>query len=200
MKIKLTPDGNHYRATINGRLADVPRVTHILKTLKLIWVPDDPAALALGSATHAAIHYLLEDRLDLKSVDDLVRPRLAAAQKFMQQMDVKPIAIERPIASNLGYAGTPDLICSFGGNGKERAVVDFKCSTSVQAAAGLQLVAYAGGSSATPIGRFVCLLLPDGEYKLAVFPASAWYGDWRAWLGCLSLYAWVMRQKKGKKE
>ena len=145
LKVELAPDGNHY---LLGK-KQMPRVTHVLRTLKLVYVPDDPAAQQLGQAVHLGIRYVLEGRLDRKSVDPLTMPRLEAAEKFVKDMGVTPLAIEKPVASDLGYAGTPDLVCTFG-KGPERAVVDFKCSTSAQAAAGLQLVAYAGASSTAP--------------------------------------------------
>lgn len=189
MEISLTPDGAAYRA---GKLT-LPRVTTILKTLQLVRYPDDHAAMALGRATHLAVRYLLEERLDWKKLDEQVRPRVEAARKLIKQLDIRPIAIERPIASNLGYAGTPDLVCTFGKT-PQRAVLDWK-NGKPQAAAALQLIAYAGGSASSPIGRMTCELKADGDYNLVVWPAKEWYGDWRAWLGALSLYGWVEKRR-----
>lgn len=190
MEISLTPDGDHYQA---GKVI-VPRVTHILKTLQLVRYPDDPAAMALGQAAHLAVRYLLEERLDWKTIDEQVRPRVEAARKLIRDLDIRPVAIEKTIFSTLGYAGRPDLICTFG-KSSARAVIDFKTGKP-QAAAALQLIAYAGGSANQPIGRMTCELKADGDYNLVVWPAKEWYGDWRAWLGALSLYNWVEKRRR----
>lgn len=193
MNVELTPDGQHYKV---GKL-QMPRVTSILRTLQLVRYPDDPAAMALGTASHLAIRYLLEQRLEWKSLDEQVRPRVEAARKFCKQLDVQPIDIERTVASNLGYAGTPDLICTFGRT-PQRAVIDWKCGKPQHAAA-LQLVAYAGASATAPMGRMTVELKDDGDYSLIVWPAADWYTDWRAWLGALSLFSWVQKRKQAYK-
>ncbi len=188
---ELNPAGTAY---LVGK-REVPRVTAILRALRLEYMPDDPAALARGQAVHLCARYLLENRLDWKSVDDTVVPFVKAAQKAIAELKIKPLAIERTVVSNLGYAGTPDLLCTFD-KSPERAMLDWK-SGKAQASAALQLVAYAGASSAAPIGRLVCELREDATYRIVAFPAANWFMDWRAWLGALSLYQWVRRQKKG---
>ena len=192
MNLELNAEQSHYIVGKN----QVPRVTHVLKTLNLVRYPDDPAAMALGSATHLGIRYLLENRLDWKTLDPLVLPRVQAAQKFCTDLDVHPIAIEKPVCSNLGYAGRPDLVCSFGKT-QERCIIDWK-NGKPQAAAALQLVAYAGASTSAPIGRMTVELRDDATYNLVVWPASRWFADWKAWLAALTLYQWINQQRRKK--
>jgi hypothetical protein len=189
MNIELTADGSHYK--VGART--VPRVTTILNALRLQYTPDDPAALARGTAVHAAICFMLENRLDMKTVDDICLPYVIAAQRVIADLKIKPIAIEKPIVSSLGYAGRPDLICTFG-DSPERCAWDWKTG-KVQAAGALQLVAYAGASSSAPIGRIACELTREGTYNVIAFPAKDWYADWRCWLGCISVYQWISRRK-----
>ena len=190
MNLELTPDRTHYQVGARA----VPRVSTIIRVLQLARYPDDPAALARGEAAHLCIRYMLENRLDPKTVDPIVKPYVDAAAKVISDLRIKPIAIERPVLSPIGYAGTPDLLCTFG-NSQERCVLDWK-SGKIQAAGALQLVAYAAASSAAPIGRIGCELGDDGSYNLVVFRAKDWRADWRAWLGAVSLYQWVVRMKK----
>lgn len=198
--IKLLSDERSY--DVDGR--KLARVTTILSDLRLIYRIDDEAAKARGTAVHLAIRYFLEDRLDWKSVDPAILNYVQAAQKFCSEMDVHPIAIEEPVAlPEMGYAGRPDLICTFG-RSNAKAIVDWSSGGPVPVTKGLQLIAYGAarpvGEKAPnrplpPIGRVGVQLREDGTYLASIFDVKNWYADWRAWLGAISLWTWVQRVK-----
>lgn len=186
---------------VDGR--KLARVTTILSDLRLIYRIDDEAAKARGTAVHLAIRYLLEERLDWKTVDSAILPYVQAAQKFCSDMDVHPIYIEQHMAlPELGYAGTPDLICTFG-RSSAKAVVDWSTG-AIPVTKGLQMIAYGAArpigaqppkQPQPPIGRVAVELRDDGTYNTKIFDVKHWYADWRAWLGAISLWTWVQRVK-----
>lgn len=196
--IELLSDERSYE--VDGR--KMPRVTTILNDLRLIYRIDDEAAKARGTAVHKAISFLLEERLDWKSVDPLILGYIQAAQKFCSDMDVHPIAIEQHVAlPELGYAGTLDLLCTFG-RSNAKAIVDWSSGGSVPVTKGLQLIAYGAArpigtkppkQPLPPIGRVGVQLREDGTYITNVFDVKTWFQDWRAWLGAIALWQWVRR-------
>lgn len=181
----------------------LPRVSTILGDLKLIYRIDDEAAKARGTAVHRAIQFMLEDRLDWESVDPAILGYVKAAQKFCSDMDVHPIAIEQPVAlPELGYAGTPDLVCTFG-RSQAKTIVDWSTG-QVPVTKGLQMIAYGAArpigtkpprTPQPPVGRVAVEIREDGTPHIQIFDAKYWYGDWRAWLGAISLWQWVTRVK-----
>jgi hypothetical protein len=197
--IELLSDERTY--DVDGR--KMPRVTTILGDLRLIYRVDDEAAKIRGTAVHKAIAFLLEERLDWKSVDPLILGFIKAAQKFCADMDVHPIAIEQHVAiPELGYAGTLDLLCTFG-RSKAKAVVDWSTG-AIPVTKGLQMIGYAAArpigtkppkQPLPPIGRVGVELREDGTYITKIFDVKYWYADWRAWLGAIALWQWVTRVK-----
>ena len=181
----------------------MPRVTTILSDLRLIYRIDDEAAKARGTAVHLAIRYMLEDRLDWESLDPAIIGYVKAAQKFCADMEVHPLAIEQAVAlPELGYAGTLDLLCTFG-RSNAKAIVDWSTG-SVPVTKGLQMVAYGAArpigakppkQPLPPIGRVAVELRENGTYLTSIFDVRFWYQDWRAWLGAIALQQWVQRVK-----
>lgn len=67
-----------------------------------------------GSMVHLACHYDITGELDEDSLDDEIRPYLAAFRKFMAESGFKVDKSEVPAANlTYGYAGTPDLVGCF---------------------------------------------------------------------------------------
>lgn len=174
--------------TYKVRGVSYPRVTTILNALRLTWYPDDPAALARGTAVHEACRFLDENDLDRKSLDPMIVPYVDAWEKCKRELNVQIVSIEKPLLDPLlGYGGTPDRVLRIGG---ELFVGDLKTGEIADSLA-LQEVAYGALISKDKvIGRIGIQLKPDGTYSTRTFPAADWYRDWRAWLGCMSLYQW----------
>jgi len=93
----------------------IPSVTQILLAEHFIddtWFTE--WAMNKGSHVHKAIHYDILDCLDEETLDDEIRPYLAAFRKFMKESGFKVERSEVPgINTTYGYAGTPDLVGCF---------------------------------------------------------------------------------------
>jgi len=191
MSLEIVENSRTYKS--GGRV--VPSVTTILSALKLTWWPDDPAALARGTAVHQACRFLDENDLDQKSLDPMVLPYVDAWAKCKRELKVKIMAIEQPVVDwTLGYGGTPDRKLKING---ELFVADLKTGEIADSVA-LQTVAYGAlVANGKPVGRIGIQLKPDGSYSTRQFPASEWYRDYRAFLGAMSLYQW-MKWRNGK--
>lgn len=93
----------------------LPSVTQILQAEGFIntafydeWSRDK------GSMVHLAIKYDLSGELDEETLDEEIRPYLAAFRKFMRESGLKIEKNEIPgINTIYNYAGTPDLIGCF---------------------------------------------------------------------------------------
>lgn len=109
--VTFEPEGHAY--TWNGRR--LPSITGILKDEGFIdttffdeWSRDK------GSMVHLACHYDLAGELDEDSLDDEIRPYLAAFRKFMAESGFKVDKSEVPgVNTTYLYAGTPDLVGCF---------------------------------------------------------------------------------------
>jgi hypothetical protein len=99
--------------TANGVI--VPSITQILSAEGFIntdWY--DEWSCNKGTQVHKAVHYDVLGELDEESVDEEIRPYLAAFRKFMKESGFKVERSEVPaINTTYGYAGTPDLIGCF---------------------------------------------------------------------------------------
>jgi len=157
----------------------VPGVTTILSRTGLAdfsYIPESlrDYALERGSLVHEAAHYLLEDDLDLASVDPAIAGYLQALDKFIHHSDFTPELLEHKVFDPISwYAGTLDSVGNFPTLG--RTIVDWK--TGGMDAVRWQLAAY-GRLVAPPVyNRVAVKLNKDGTYKLKHFPASTFKKD-----------------------
>lgn len=146
-------------------------------------------ALARGTAVHTACEYLLNKRLDWKTLDERIKPYVEAAAKFLADagadLEDNPL-IERPVwHPALRYAGMPDLVCKVFG---VRAVIDWKSGGT--GAAGLATAAYelavrTNEKLTKPLRRMVVQLKPDGTYKKTDLTDA---NDYPMWTAAASLF------------
>lgn len=126
----------------------VPSVTQVLKAtgyIDLIGVPEPVliAARDRGRRVHTALHYLLEDDLDLSTVDEQDRGYLESAQAYLAKHVINPIRMEcRLWSERYAVAGTTDLIALH--DDGFVSVDDFKTGEPSDVAADLQTAAYHG--------------------------------------------------------
>lgn len=170
-------------------MTDLPHVTSIIKAAGLMgdmsFVPD--GAMEIGTAVHAATHYLDDGDLDMDSLDPKVALRVASYQKFLDEVKPKVIAAELPISTDIyGYVGTLDRIMVING---ATTVLDIK---GVMASDwhGVQLAAYQYIASQEhkryDIRRHNLYLRDDG-YKLVERTRK---DDWPAFVAALNLFNW----------
>lgn len=109
--VTFEPEGHIY--TWNGRR--LPSITQILAAEGFIntdWY--DEWSRDKGSMVHLACHYDITNELDEDSLDDEIRPYLAAFRKFMADSGLKVERSEVPgVNTTHIYAGTPDLVGCF---------------------------------------------------------------------------------------
>jgi hypothetical protein len=161
-----------------------PHVTDIISAAGLIETAFfTTAARDLGTAVHAATHYLDEGDLNWASVDPVALPRLRSYQRFLDE--VKPVVLsveEAVIHETYRYQGRLDRRMQI--NGRE-AVVDIKGPFRAPWQA-IQVAAYAGCFE-LPMARYT-LHLEDEKYQLIehrgrrdfdVFKAALTIAAWR---------------------
>lgn len=109
--VEFEPDGHVY--TYQGQ--HWPSITQILKAEGFIdttWF--DEWSRDKGSMVHMACHYDITGELDEDSLDDEIRPYLAAFRKFMAESGFTVTHAEAPgVNTTHSYSGTPDLIGCF---------------------------------------------------------------------------------------
>ena len=109
--VEFQPDTHIYSRA--GKI--FPSVTGILQAEGFVdsaWFTD--WARDKGSHVHTAINYDLAGELDEDTLDDEIRPYLAAFRKFMAESGFKVERSEVPgVNTTHLYAGTPDLVGCF---------------------------------------------------------------------------------------
>jgi hypothetical protein len=109
--VTFEPEGHVY--TWNGIHPD--SITQILKAEGFIntdWY--DEWSRDKGSMVHLACHYDIAGELDEDSLDDEIRPYLAAFRKFMADSGLKVERSEVPgVNTTHLYCGTPDIVGCF---------------------------------------------------------------------------------------
>jgi hypothetical protein len=160
-----------------------PHVTDILAGAGLIDATFfTQAARDVGSAVHAATHFLDEGDLDWRSVDPVALPRVRTYQRFLDE--VRPVVLgveERVFHEAYRYQGTLDRRMQI--NGLE-AVVDLKGPYRAPWQA-IQVAAYAG-TFARPMARYT-LHLDDEKYQLIEHRGRR---DFDVFKAALTLTAW----------
>lgn len=160
-----------------------PHVTAILAQAGLVekgWFKDYD--LSRGSALHKAAQYLDEGTLDWESVDGVILGRLAAYQRFKDEVQPVILAIEEPVVNeDYRYCGTLDRRLVIGGR---EGVLDIK-GPSRAAWQALQVCLYAY-TFPRPMARWT-LHLSDEEYRLIEHKDR---NDWNVARAAITLAAW----------
>lgn len=139
-------DAEKHEYTLNG--VYVPSVTQVLRLSGYVNFDGVPpnvleAARARGSRVHAALHYLLEDDLDLSTVDDADRGYLESFQKYRAKHIRSVLRVEFKVWSNrYACAGTTDIIAIH--DDGLVSIDDVKTGDPSDVAADLQTAAYHG--------------------------------------------------------
>jgi hypothetical protein len=121
-----------------------------------------------GTAVHKAVNLMALDSLDEASLDDRIKPYLAAFQQFQVVSHFELIASEMIVYSaGYNYAGTLDL---YGKINNHPAIIDIKTG-SIPSWAGIQLSAYLYAGIECDLvkansKRFALLLTDIGKFKL----------------------------------
>jgi len=178
--------GHLYR--LGGK--EIPSVSQIIRDNRLgpdlshVAIADLEHARALGTAVHAALHYLDEGTLDEGSVDPAVAPYVAAWLHFKAARRVAIVEMERRYADSAHwFAGTLDRIVA--ADGGQRVLIDIK-SGGVEGA-NYQTAAYhflAGESPSTR--RWAVQLHPERLVPYSVHPYTS-PRDWRIFRSALEL-------------
>jgi len=100
-------DGKH-EYVVDG--VPVPSVTQVLKGVGIVQNWGTEADMQRGSFVHKAIHLLVESKLDMDSLDSLLKPYVAGFLMFLSETGFK-VELSEHIVYNrkMGYAGTLDL-------------------------------------------------------------------------------------------
>lgn len=191
-------DPERHTYALDGR--PLPHVTGVLSALGLIsYEGIAPDVLdrkrRIGQAVHAATHYYDEGTLDEASLSPIVRPYIAAWQRFRLESGFKPIELERAVYSaQYRYAGTFDRIGWLNGL---VVLLDIKVVRQLQPAVSLQTAAYAQAAHETfgarIAARYAVKLYDDEQYRLSdpfMDPQ-----DLHLFLAALALATWKGNQK-----
>jgi hypothetical protein len=143
-----------------------------------------------GSALHRAIHYYEQRDLDFSSLDNRLKPRIGAYERFKADMQWNPDLIEQPLYRKSPlYAGTIDAAQL------DRAVCDFKSGELLPIYA-LQLCFYAY-MLPNPLmyERWSVRLKADGKYDLKTYGRQDMGADWNICQSILNVLNW--RERNG---
>lgn len=181
-------DAGTHTYMLNG--VRVPSVTQILAPLEdFSMVPPDvlEAARIRGQHVHEACDLFDRDELDWQSLDLALVPYVEAWRNFICESGAVVIASEtRVVHEQLGYAGSPDKVLSWG---KREVIPDIKATAIVPRTVGAQTAAYAKARHFMLGGREpsrCCIhLRPDGKYSVHPRRDPA---DWALFISCLNVY------------
>ena len=118
------------------------------------------------------IHYAIElyNELGVIEIDDEYKGYLDAYLSFVRTYDFKPIYNERQVVSELGYAGTVDVVAEVNG---VLTVIDYKTTAMLNdKKTGLQIAAYRQALREEGIevdNGAVLQLKKDGKYKFVMY-------------------------------
>ena len=118
-----------------------------------------------GTATHSATALYDENRLDIKSLDIALEPRLEAWILFKRDFGITKFKeIEKQVYSTrYQYAGCLDRLTW------NDDLIEIKTCTTIPKTTGLQLMGYQGAYEEmykVKIKRRICVQLLDGTYKM----------------------------------
>lgn len=182
-----------HRYTLDGRV--LPSVTQIIAPLiNYSMVPAEALEYARdrGTAVHKTLELYDKNDLDEESLDEALKPYLAAWKKFIRDNNPKWGTIEEPMHhAILGYAGTPDRT---GLLGPRSFVLDIKTTVQLSPAVGVQLSGYdllAGHTTGMSADDLIAVQLrKDGTYRFRFYAK-----DSATFLSCLSIFNFHQRSK-----
>jgi len=187
MSLVFNPENHEYK------LDDVklPSVTQILQGAGLSdFSKVNPELLkraqSFGTAAHLACQLYDENRLDIKSLDIALEPRLEAWILFKRDFGISEFKeIEKQVYSTrYQYAGCLDRLTM------EDALIEIKTCTTIPKTTGLQLSGYQGAYEEmykVKIKRRICVQLLDGTYKMEEYKEKS---DFRVFTSCLNVINW----------
>jgi hypothetical protein len=152
-----------------------------------------------GSAAHLATRYYDEGRLDPKTVDDAVKPRLEAWKKFLKATGYQPALIEHRVADEAyRYCATLDRCGRFENDPAENpaVLVEIKNFANGQPPAwvALQLAAQGRALDPTQIFRRIAVMLkPDATYACVEYSLQHYLDDVNDFLAMLRTVRWKQR-------
>jgi hypothetical protein len=121
-----------------------------------------------GSMVHLANKYLLEDRLDMGTLDPRIFSYVDGTRAFINDMGYKPQIIEEPMSHpTYRYGMTPDTIGTVRQFGEELVLIDWKTGAKDKATI-IQMASYVEGLRANGIEVkhvYIIYLKDDGTYK-----------------------------------
>lgn len=185
-------DAATHTYTVGGR--PVPNVTRILSPLvDYSMIPAGKLEIARqkGVAVHKMVELDARGDLDEDGLPDWMRPVLKQWRKYCADTGFTVIESERKVYhQTYGYAGTLDLIGTFGGQGDEHALIDVKRSFLAGQVIGLQTAAYAEAyideiGHKLIVNRYALRLNENGPYRLEPYPGKT---DFQSFLTCLSFH------------
>lgn len=161
----------------------IPSVTEILRKVGLSkdFTGIDPFYADRGKATHLAIQFFLEGRLDENSLDPVIVPYFEGFKKYFAEHPMGITRCEVKGSYQDDFAGIMDCIT-------ETEIIDWKCSKDHDKVAELQGEAYKW-IEAQEKGKFlpfkVVQFCGDGGYEIFE------YGDTAShWASVMDLYQW----------
>ena len=169
----------------------IPSVTQILQGAGLSdFSKVNPELLkraqSFGTAAHLACQLYDENRLDIKSLDIALEPRLESWILFKRDFGITEFKeIEKQVYSiKYQYAGCLDRLTM------DDALIEIKTCTTIPKTTGLQLMGYQIAReemSKIKIKRRLCVQLLDGTYKMEEYKDRT---DFRVFTSCLSIVNW----------
>ena len=149
-------------------------------------------AKKFGTSTHLACQLYDENRLDIKSLDIALEPRLEAWILFKRDFGISKFKeIEKQVYSiKYQYAGCLDRLTM------DDALIEIKTCTTIPKTTGLQLVGYQGAYEEmykVKIKRRICVQLLDGTYKMEEYKEKS---DFRVFTSCLNITNWRKLNQK----
>ena len=133
-----------------------------------------------GQAVHDACWFLDNDDLDEDSLDEEIKPYVAAYRKFREESNIEIMEIETPrvgFNGKIAFAGRPDRIVRvpLGRRWSVPSPLDIKTTVDMAPAVGVQLAGYAAllDNSVGLLRPLLALQLKaDGTYRLHEYQAD----------------------------
>lgn len=132
-----------------------------------------------GQAVHEACWYFDQDDLDEDSLDEEIKPYVAAYRKFREESNIEIVEIETPrvgFHGKIAFAGRPDRIVRMKvrRGWSQNSPLDIKTTVDMAPAVGVQLAGYAELLGPAHGGRnlFGLQLKADGSYRLHEYQAD----------------------------
>ena len=186
--MNLTFDESNHEYRLDG--IKLPSVTQVLQGAGLSdFSKVNPELLErakkFGTATHITCALFDDNRLDMKSLDPALEPRLEAWILFKRDFGITEFKeIEKQVYSTkYQYAGCLDRLW-------EDALIEIKTCTTIPKTTGLQLVGYQEAYEEmhkVKIKRRLCVQLLDGTYKMEEYKSKS---DFRVFTSCLNVINW----------